>query len=100
MLGRHLTGIRNRVGLTVRQAQRLTGIPRRTLYAYESGAARPAPERLGTLLDAYDATDSERLDALTYYTTSPQTRTSSGVALGSNTDHPSAPAEDTGLGKA
>lgn len=70
MLGKHLTGIRNRVGLTVRQAQHLTGIPRRTLYAYESGAARPAPHRLGTLLDAYDATDEERLEALAYYTSS------------------------------
>lgn len=67
MLGAHLRRMRKNKGLSVREVVMLTGIPRRTIYSYESEEALPIPRKLGLLMHAYGATPGERLDTFDIY---------------------------------
>lgn len=59
--GQFLETLRNK--RPVQSVSEATGIPRSTLFAWESDTVRPPPERVGALLDLYGATDEERLEA-------------------------------------
>jgi len=67
MLPEFLRQLRTHAGLTQRQVSAATGIPLSTLYDYERGTHAPAPDRLGVLLEVYDATAGQRLDAFNYF---------------------------------
>lgn len=63
MLGSLLKAMREGAGLSLLKVRGKLGIPRSTLYMWESPASRPEPEDLQRLLDLYRATDEQRLKA-------------------------------------
>lgn len=62
-LGELLSDLRRRSGLPMAGVIERLGVPRSTAYSWEAPGARPHPEHLQRLLDLYDATDAERLEA-------------------------------------
>ena len=63
-LGRRLRDARFTVGLTVREAAALAGLPSHTqLVRYENGAAQPPLDRLGALARTYQTTPAALLAA-------------------------------------
>jgi transcriptional regulator with XRE-family HTH domain len=58
-----LTNLRKRSGLAMPAVIDRLGVPRSTAYVWETTSSRPAPEHLQPLLDLYDATPEERLEA-------------------------------------
>ncbi len=63
MLGEYLARLRQQRGMSVPEVVEALGIPRSTGYAWEGPHSRPEPENLQRLLDLYEATDAERLQA-------------------------------------
>lgn len=63
MLGEFLSRLRQRRGLTIPDVVDRLGVPRSTAYQWEWQSSRPEPENLQRLLDLYEATDAERLEA-------------------------------------
>lgn len=65
MLGAFLSGLRVRAGLSMAQVIERLSVPKSTAYWFEGDGSigRPSPEHLQALLDLYQATDEERLEA-------------------------------------
>lgn len=63
LLGDLLARLRQRRGMTMPEVVEALGIPRSTGYSWEGPHSRPEPENLQRLLDLYEATDEERLQA-------------------------------------
>ena len=63
MLGELLSRLRQRRGLTIPDVVERLGVPRSTAYQWEWASSRPEPENLQRLLDLYEATPDERLEA-------------------------------------
>ena len=62
-LGAALAALRKRAGLSMAEVIERLSMPRSTAYWHESASGRPSPEHLQALLDLYQATDDERLEA-------------------------------------
>ena len=60
-LGAHLRRLRG--GRPVDTVSERVGVVRSTVYLWEADDRRPEPEHLQALLDLYEATDDERLEA-------------------------------------
>lgn len=61
-MGQILQMLRERSGLSVRQAADGIGVTRATVYAWEAGQKQPDPPALRGAMDLYAATDDERAE--------------------------------------